>query len=207
MSYEEKRVRVKTYGTLPRDSKLLVPVPGVGGKARHLHTLAAKALATLSEAVERDLGLELKLASAWRKHKWTSYEQYEKTIIARFGSAKEGRKWLAYSSPHETGLAIDIGVGGLWPTRKTAKEQKEQPLHKWMIAHAHEHGWHPYKVEPWHWEHPLSLEAYQSGVIGESDPGPPEDDVSFGVGELEDEFMEDVEAFEDDDEDFAPPET
>ncbi|MCX4241075.1 M15 family metallopeptidase [Paraliomyxa miuraensis] len=196
MSYEERRVRVKVYGSLASKSPLLVEVPGVRGKVRRLHTLAAAALETMAAAIERDIGVKIELASGWRRHKWTSRAQYEKTLVSRFGSVREGRKWLAYNSPHETGLAMDIGTGGLWPTKSTRKEQKRTPLHEWLVEHAHEYGWHPYKLEPWHWEFPLSLEAYGSGVIGEDDPGPPEEDVSFGIGDEVDV----IEEFEEEDE-------
>jgi D-alanyl-D-alanine carboxypeptidase len=192
MSYEEQRVRTKVYGSLSGTSPLLVQVPGVRGKSRRLHACAAKAMAALAEAVKRDLDIEIQLASGWRRHKWESKAQYEKVVTERFGSVKEGRKWLAFSSPHETGLAMDIGTGGLWPTKSTRDTQKKTPLHKWLVEHADEYGWHPYKLEPWHWEYPLSLEAYGSGEIGPNDPGPPEDDVSFGIGDEEPDVIEDV---------------
>lgn len=196
MSYEERRVRVRIYGTLPRDSSLLVPVPGVWGKPRRLHRLAAEALAKLAEAVERDVGVGLQLASGWRKHKWESRKQYEQYVIAKYGSVREGGKWLAYDSPHETGLAMDIGTGGLWPTKSTRDAQRKTALHRWLVENAHAYGWHPYKVEPWHWEYPLSIVAYQSGVIAEDDPGPPEDDVSFAIDGEEPDVIEDVEGEE-----------
>jgi hypothetical protein len=207
VSYVEQRVRVKVYGTMAHDSALLVQIPSVG-KPRRLHVLAANAFTRMAEAVKRDLKLDLKVASGWRAHRWLSRQQYEAVIVKRFGSVAEGRKWLAYNSPHETGLAIDIGVGGLWPSRSTAPAQKKQPLHKWMIEHAHEFGWHPYKVEPWHWEFPMSLQAHGSGVVGPDDPGPPGDDASFDIGGEGDEW-----ALEDEDlgelpgeEPEAPPE-
>lgn len=199
-TYSERRVHVKVYGNLPSDSKLLVAVPGVQGKPRRIHAVAAQALAAMSEATKRDLGIALQLASGWRKHRWESRKQYEAVLVKKFGSVKEGRRWLAFDSPHETGLAIDIGVGGLWPSRSTAAAQKKQPLHAWLVAHAHEFGWHPYKVEPWHWEHPMSVQAFTSGVVGPDDPGPPDEDVSFGVdGEdaeyaLEDEDLDELPA-------------
>jgi D-alanyl-D-alanine carboxypeptidase len=196
MSYVEKRVRTRVYGSLPGQSPVLVQVPGVRGKPRRLHVLAARALTAMGEAIQRDLGVAILLASGWRKHKWASRKQYEQTVIARFGSVAEGRKWLAYNSPHETGLAMDIGTGGLWPTKSTRDEQRQTLLHKWLVEHAHGYGWHPYKLEPWHWEYPLSLEAYQRGEIGEDDPGPPEEHVSFGIGEEEPDVTEDVEGDE-----------
>lgn len=182
--YVERRVRVRTYGTTSSSSKLLVNVPATSGTKR-LHVLAARALEAMSAAVQRDLGTELKLASGWRAHRWTSREHYEQTLIARYGSVKEGKRWLAYDSPHETGLAMDIGVGGLTPTRSTVDFQRKQPLHQWLVQHASEYGWYPYKTEPWHWEYPVSLEAFASGVIGPDDPGPPEDSISYDLDDEE----------------------
>jgi len=188
-TYAEQRIGVRLYGKLPADSHLLVAVPSVGGQKR-LHKLAAAALARMSEAAQRDLGLEIKLASAWRAHRWESREQYEAVLVAKFGSIREGKRWLAFDSPHETGLAIDIGVGGLKPSRASVTFQRKQPLHQWLVAHAWEYGFHPYKVEPWHWEYPLSREAYQSGVIADDDPGPPMD-LSFDPNDIEEQVLED----------------
>lgn len=182
--YVEKRVKVRTYGTTPASSPLLVDVPGTGGSKR-LHKLAAAAMKAMGAAIQRDLGIELKIASGWRAHRWTSREQYEAVLVAKYGSVKEGKRWLAFDSPHETGLAMDIGVGGLKPTRATVASQRKTPLHQWLVENASKFGFHPYKTEPWHWEYPISLEAFASGVIGPDDPGPPEEEVSYDVGEEE----------------------
>jgi D-alanyl-D-alanine dipeptidase len=196
--YVEKRVKVRTYGTTASDSKLLVAVPGTSGTKR-LHALAAQALAAMSAAVQRDLGLELKLASGWRAHRWTSREQYEQVLVQRFGSVSEGKRWLAFDSPHETGLAIDIGVGGLKPSRASAEAQKRQPLHRWLIGRAWEFGFYPYKTEPWHWEFPMSLQAFKTGELGPNDPGPPEGALSFSTDDDEDD-----DALEDTDHEETP---
>ena len=194
-TYNEQRIGVRIYGKLSGDSELLVPVPATGGPKR-LHKGAAAALVRMAEAVLRDLGIELKLASAWRAHRWQSREQYEAVLVAKFGSVAEGRRWLAFDSPHETGLAIDIGVGGLKPSRASVAFQRKQPLHQWMVAHAWEYGFHPYKVEPWHWEFPISREAYASGVVADDDPGPPinisfdPNDLDLDADVLEDEDLE-----------------
>ncbi len=188
-AYAERRVSVRLYGTLPTTSPLLVPVPGTGCGPKRLHVLAAKALARMSAAAEQALGLPLLLASAWRAHRWESRAQYEAVVIAKYGSLAEGRRWLAFDSPHETGLAIDIGVGGLTPSRASVDAQRKTPLHQWLVAHAWEFGWHPYKVEPWHWEHAISLAAHRSGVLAADDPGPPIDAVSFGLDDDEEEAV------------------
>lgn len=165
MSYEEKRVTTKVYGTLSAGSELLVPVPTtVGSSPQRLHKLAAHTLDHMAEAVKRDLGIELRVASGWRAHRWKSREEYERTLIAKYGSVEEGRRWLAFDSPHETGLAADFGCGGLEPRSATADEQRKTPLSRWLVEHAWEYGWHPYKAEPWHWEFPAPLAAYRTGV-------------------------------------------
>jgi hypothetical protein len=189
-TYVERRIGVRTYGKLDGKSDLLVTVPATSGTKR-LHKLAAAALTRMAAAVHRDLAIELKLASAWRAHRWESRAQYEAVVIAKYGSVKEGRRWLAFDSPHETGLAIDIGVGGLTPSRSSVAFQKKQPLFHWLVEHAWEFGFHPYKVEPWHWEFPLSLEAYRSGEIADDDPGPPAPVVSFDPNDFEEDVIED----------------
>jgi hypothetical protein len=164
MSYVEQRVRVKNYGSLPRSSPLLVRVPGVGGP-RLLHVLAAAAFERLRTAAMADIEVDVLLASGWRKRRWATFAAYEAEVVRRFGSLAEGRRWLAYASPHETGLAMDIGSGGLRPTRSTVKRQRKTALHQWLVERAHEFGFHPYKVEPWHWEFPLSFAAWKLGEV------------------------------------------
>ncbi|MCA9636928.1 MAG: D-alanyl-D-alanine carboxypeptidase family protein [Myxococcales bacterium] len=187
-NYQEKRVKVANYGTMKSSSDLLVPVPSVSSQCR-LHKLAAAAMEQMAAAIARDLGIELKISSGWRPHRWKSREDYEQTLIRKYGSVKEGRKWLAYASPHETGLAMDIGVGGLAPNRKTAAAQRKTKLHDWLVDNAHEFGWHPYKQEPWHWEFPVSRSSWESGEVGADEA------LAFGLddeyGDDEDDVVED----------------
>jgi LAS superfamily LD-carboxypeptidase LdcB len=170
MSYEEKRVLVKIYGSLPASSPLLVDIPTMLGKAQQrLHKLAAEGLGVMAKAAASDLGLVLLGASGWRPHRWASREEYERRLIRQYGSVAQGRRFLAFDSPHETGLALDFGCGGLEPRSSTIVEQRRTPLFHWLVANAWKFGWHPYKVEPWHWEFPMSLEAYHSGDADEDD--------------------------------------
>lgn len=193
MSYQEKRVRVKRFGTLGRKSPLLVAVPSAKeGRVIRLHKLAAAGMQEMAAVVLQDLGIDLKVISGWRRHRWKSWEHYEETLIKKYGSVKRGRKWLAYASPHETGLAMDIGVGGLWPSSKTAAAQREQPLHKWLVANAWEYGWHPYKREPWHWEFPISKHAWKNGEA-DADEG-----YAFGLEDEYEKYDEDDDVVEDD---------
>lgn len=156
MSYEEQRVRVRVYGQLLRsDPRVVEFQPGM-----FLHRAAAELLGKLINEALPVLGGKLRVVSALRPHRWRSREHYEARLIERYGSVKEGRKWLAYSSPHETGLAVDFGSHGLWPTRKTAAAQRKSHAHRWLVDHAWRFGWHPYKKEPWHWECPIPLEVF-----------------------------------------------
>ncbi len=182
MSYEEKRIRVKNYGVIPKKSPLLVEIPGTGKKkTRRLHKLAAAAFNEMAEAVKNELDIELRVASAWRRHRWRSWEHYEQYVTKKYGSVREGRKWLAYNSPHETGLAVDFGVGGLKPSKATRKQQMQTPLFNWLKENAYRFGWHPYKREPWHWEFPLSKRAWETGEGDEGDAGEPSE-IPAGLG-------------------------
>jgi hypothetical protein len=170
------RTPVSVFGSLPRDSALLVDIPTTAGHPpQRLHVLAAAAFTPMAEAVHADLGIELLSASGWRTHRWESFAQYEATLISRYGSVANGRRFLAFDSPHETGLACDFGCGGLLPVSGTIAEQQRTPLWKWLVTNAWHFGWHPYKVEPWHWEHWVDLASYRAGVLqpySQDDSGP-----------------------------------
>jgi hypothetical protein len=129
----------------------------------------------MADAVRTDLGIELLSASGWRPHRWTDRAQYESVLVAKYGSVAQGRKFLAFDSPHETGLACDFGCGGLLPVSGTIAEQQRTPLWNWLVANAWRYGWSPYKVEPWHWEHWVDLASYKAGVLqpySSDDSGP-----------------------------------
>ena len=160
------RVRVKDYGVIQGRSQLLRPIASIGGPHR-LHWRAAEAFAALASAVKLALEIELRAVSGWRAHRWASRRAYEDFIRHNYPSLAEGRKWLAFDSPHETGLAVDIGVGGLWPTRSTIEQQRQRPLHRWLVQHAADHGWAPYTAEPWHWEFQHDPAAYRAEVAAE----------------------------------------
>jgi LAS superfamily LD-carboxypeptidase LdcB len=130
-----------------------------------MHVLAAEAFQPMAAAVQHDLGIELLCCSGWRPHRWTSLAQYEQTLIAKYGSVAKGRIYLAFDSPHETGLACDFGCGGLLPVSGTIAEQMRTPLWHWLHDNAWHFGWTPYKAEPWHFEHWVDLGSYKAGAI------------------------------------------
>ncbi len=62
---------------------------------------------------------------------------------------------IAFVSPHFTGRALDIYVGGEPVTTKDFNRavQIETPVYKWLVKNAGRFGFYPYFYEPWHWEY------------------------------------------------------
>ena len=167
--WQENRVRVVDMGGSlvgAAAENLLVKIPDqwtTGSKIRKLHKLAmARVEAIIVSAAAA--GITLSVVSAWREHKWKSYESYKAKMIQEYGSLKEGKKMRAFDSPHETGLAVDWGKpSGLEPKSKTISAQKKTKAFAWLQQNAHLFGLTPYKEEPWHWEMKITKEAYITG--------------------------------------------
>lgn len=151
--YAERRVKVADFATLASADARLEAVPGQPG--RKLHWRAVDGFLALEAAAQAAGFKRLRLASAWRKPAFPSREAYEEAMIKKFGSVKEGAKWKAFASAHETGLAVDFGNDGLEPKRATIPAQLKSPFFAWLRANAYKYGWAPYKAEPWHWEFPI----------------------------------------------------
>jgi hypothetical protein len=165
----ENRVTTKEFGTLASDSPLLVPVPTAPGHLQQrVHILVYNAFVKMSEAVQKDLGFPLLVASGWREHRWSSFQQYKDFVTKKYGSLKEGRKWLAFNSAHTTGLALDLGCGGLEPNRATIAQQIKTPLYKWLDKNEYIYGFTDYGREPWHKELHVPLSDYKSGITNSS---------------------------------------
>lgn len=66
-----------------------------------------------------------------------------------------GRAQLAFKSPHFTGRALDIYVGGEPVTTKDPNRavQIETKAYKWLVKNAGKFGFYNYFYEPWHWEY------------------------------------------------------
>jgi LAS superfamily LD-carboxypeptidase LdcB len=174
MSCVEMRTPVSVFGSLPSDSPLLVDVPTtLGHPQQRLHVLAAAAAEPMDAAIRADLGIEARTASGWRPKRFQTWDEYVAYVTTRYGSLERGRMFLAFESPHQTGLARDFGCGGLSPTSTTIEAQKKTPLYLWLCDNAWKYGWHPYKVEPWHWERWVDLPSYLAGKDTHSDDSGP----------------------------------
>ena len=89
----------------------------------------------------------LKIVSAHR-----SREHQERL---RAASPNSGRAGLAVNSPHFSGRALDIYVGGEPVTTRDDNRaiQVKTPAYRWLVKNAAKFGFKPYFYEPWHWEY------------------------------------------------------
>ena len=89
----------------------------------------------------------LKIVSSFRSR------EYQEELRRR--SPNAGRAGLAVNSPHFTGRALDIYVGGDPVDTKDANRliQVQTPVYQWLVRNAEKFGFRPYYYEPWHWEY------------------------------------------------------
>ena len=89
----------------------------------------------------------LKIISAFRSR------EYQDQL--RKQSPNSGSAGLAVNSPHFTGRALDIYVGGSPVDTKDSNRaiQVNTPAYKWLVRNAERFGFRPYFYEPWHWEY------------------------------------------------------
>lgn len=89
----------------------------------------------------------LKIVSAFRPR------EYQEQL--RRQSPNSGRAGLAVNSPHFTGRALDLYVGGEPVETKDANRavQVQTQVYLWLVHNADRFGFRPYYYEPWHWEY------------------------------------------------------
>jgi D-alanyl-D-alanine carboxypeptidase len=89
----------------------------------------------------------LKIVSAFRTR------DYQDNL--RRQSPNSGSAGLAVNSPHFTGRALDLYVGGSPVDTNDANRaiQVNTPVYRWLVENAERFGFRPYFYEPWHWEY------------------------------------------------------
>lgn len=89
----------------------------------------------------------LKIISAFRTR------EYQEKL--RRESPHVGRAGLAINSPHFTGRALDIYVGGepVETNDSNRAVQVQTRVYQWLVRNAERFGFRPYYYEPWHWEY------------------------------------------------------
>jgi hypothetical protein len=123
-------------------------------------TFAAYKRMVAAAVADRSLGLQvsgdgqlapneklLKIISAFRSR------EYQEQL--RRQSPHSGRAGLAINSPHFTGRALDLYVGGEPVNTKDANRalQTQGAVYRWLVKNAARFGFQPYFYEPWHWEY------------------------------------------------------
>ena len=162
----ENRVRRNVYGALPKNSPLLVRLPG----GQKVHVLVKKRFDLMNRDFVQQTGLQpFTVASGWRRHRWKGRAHYEAAMIKLYGSVAEGRKYRAYASPHETGLAIDLRGNGIDTKRGRIATMRRLPAYRWLTQNAYKYGFSPYKLEPWHWELQVPRDSWATGSEFTSD--------------------------------------
>jgi D-alanyl-D-alanine carboxypeptidase len=123
-------------------------------------TYAAYKRMVAAAVAERSLGLAhagkselapdekyLKIISAFRSR------EYQEKL--RRESPNAGSAGLAVNSPHFTGRALDLYVGGDPVDSQDANRslQVDTKVYQWLVRNAERFGFRPYCYEPWHWEY------------------------------------------------------
>jgi LAS superfamily LD-carboxypeptidase LdcB len=89
----------------------------------------------------------LKIISAFRSREYQEKLRREQPNVGTAG--------LAVNSPHFTGRALDLYVGGepVETNDANRSQQVETPVYQWLVRNAERFGFRPYCYEPWHWEY------------------------------------------------------
>ena len=160
-----QEARLKDRSPAPPDQLLTAPISDFYDPTRAIElrqverrTYAAYKRMVAAAVAERSLGLAhkgnelapgekyLKIISAYRSREYQDKLRRE--------SPNSGTAGLAVNSPHFTGRALDLYVGGEpVDTRDTNREmQVETRVYRWLVKNAERFGFRPYCYEPWHWE-------------------------------------------------------
>lgn len=159
--------RLKDRAVARADQLLTAPIsdfydPTRAEELRQVERLAYAAYKRMIAAAvaDRSLGLArtprgqlasgekyLKIVSAFRSR------EYQEKL--RLESPDSGSAGLAVNSPHFTGRALDLYVGGepVDTSDSNRALQVQTRVYQWLVRNAERFGFRPYCYEPWHWEY------------------------------------------------------
>lgn len=150
--------RLKNRAPATPDQLLTAPPsdfydPSRAEELRQVERSTYAAYKEMIAAAKDDLKLEhtssyLKIISSYRSR------EYQENL--RRKSPNAGSAGLAVNnSPHFTGRALDLYVGGDPVDTKDANRaiQVNTPAYRWLVQNAERFGFRPYFYEPWHWEY------------------------------------------------------
>ena len=149
--------RIKDRSTPPPAALTLVSAskffdPERPEDLRYVERQAYAAYKRLVAAAAADLSIDsnenwLKIISAFRS---PAYQAQLRKL-----SPRSGRAGLAVNSPHFTGRALDLYVGGepVSANDQNRAIQVNTKIYEWLVKNAERYGFYPYFYEPWHWEY------------------------------------------------------
>ena len=164
-TWQGARLKHKEYAT--PDRLLQAPAsdfydPTRADALRQVERETYAAYKRMVAAAAADPGLGLKVTAAGElapEEKFlkiiSSFRSREHQASLRAQSPGSGRAGLAVNSPHFTGRALDLYVGGEPVETKDSNRalQVQTPAYRWLVANAERFGFRPYYYEPWHWEY------------------------------------------------------
>lgn len=112
-------------------------------------------------AAKKDLSNNVDFSQNWLKI-ISAYRTPEYQAQLRRQSPNASRAALGINSPHFTGRALDLYVGGMpvGTDDSNRSVQVNTAVYKWLVKNADRFGFKPYFYEPWHWEYnPTTLIA------------------------------------------------
>src|SRR5262245_53688824 len=151
--------RIKDRSTTPSERLALVSTseffdPERPESLRYVERQAYAAYKKIVTAASDELALKhgsneqwLKIVSAFRS------PAYQAQL--RKQNPRSGRAGLALHSPHFTGRALDVYVGGepVSTDDRNRAIQVNTKVYQWLVRNAERFGFYPYFYEPWHWEY------------------------------------------------------
>lgn len=156
--------RLKKIRQAPENTLLSAPIADFYDPTRDVSLLKVeketyKAYQKMIAAAAKDLNLQTANGKLAEDEKFlkiiSSYRSPEYQMSLRRKQPNAGRAQLAVRSPHFTGRALDIYVGGEPVITKDSNRaiQIETPVYQWLVRNAERFGFYPYFYEPWHWEY------------------------------------------------------
>ena len=164
-TWQGSRLKNKEYAT--PDQLLQAPTSDFYDPSRpdalrqvERETYAAYRRMVAAAAADPSLGLKVTAAGELAPEEKffkivSSFRSREHQAALRAQSPGSGRAGLAVNSPHFTGRALDLYVGGEpVETRDSNRAlQVQTPAYRWLVRNAERFGFRPYYYEPWHWEY------------------------------------------------------
>jgi LAS superfamily LD-carboxypeptidase LdcB len=164
-TWQGARLKNKEYAT--PDQLLQAPTsdfydPARPDELRQVERETYAAYKRMVAAAASDPSLNLKVTAAGElapEEKFfkivSAFRSREHQAALRAQSPGSGRAGLAVNSPHFTGRALDLYVGGDPVETKDANRalQVQTPAYRWLVRNAERFGFRPYYYEPWHWEY------------------------------------------------------